>query len=59
MNTTGSVIVSWDISPNDNAVLLVGKKEPNQAVTIINAYQGKEAIELYRRLTIPNKEVDK
>lgn len=51
MDTSGAVIVSWDFSNGkDVGVLLVGKKEPGKAAEIINAFQGKEAEELYLRL---------
>lgn len=51
MNTYGSVIVSWDFSHGkDVGVLLVGKKEPGKPVEVINAFQGKEAEELYLKL---------
>lgn len=48
---TGSLIIGYDINHStDNAVLIVGKKEPNQPIKVINAFQGEEAIELYKRL---------
>ena len=34
----------------DVGVLIVGRKRPNQSVDIINAFQGKEAEELYNKL---------
>lgn len=52
MVATGSVIVSWDFSNGkDTGILLVGQKQPGQAVEVINAFQGKEAEELYLKLT--------
>lgn len=33
-----------------NDILVVGRKEPNQAATVINAFQGEEAIALYKAL---------
>lgn len=52
MKTSGSVIVSWDFSNGkDVGVLIVGKQEKGK-VDIVNAYQGKEAEELYRKLTV-------
>lgn len=52
METSGAVIVSWDFSNGkDVGVLLVGKKDPGKPIEIINAFQGKEAEELYQRLT--------
>lgn len=52
MKGSGSVIVSWDFSNGkDNDILLVGKKNPGKPVEIINAFQGKEAEDLYKKLT--------
>lgn len=57
MKSTDSVIVSWDFSHGkDVGVLLVGK-QVNGRVEILNAFQGEEAYELYRRLTVQKKEV--
>lgn len=53
MTGSGSVIVSWDFShgtDNDMGILLVGKKEPGKPVEVINAFQGKDAEELYLKL---------
>lgn len=36
---------------DDTAVLIVGRKRPNQSVEIINAFQGQEAVELYEKLS--------
>lgn len=57
MKSTDSVIVSWDLSHGkDVGVLLVGK-QVNGRVEIVNAFQGEEAYELYRKLTVQKKEV--
>lgn len=49
---TDSVIVGYDYNePTDNAVLIVGKKPPDNSVDIINAFQGEEAKELWAKLT--------
>ncbi len=59
MKSTDSVIVIWDFSRGkDVGVLIVGKQKNGQ-VEVVNAYQGMEAYELYRRLTIQKKEVKK
>lgn len=51
-NTYGSIIVSWDFSHGDDkGVLLVGKKNENEIVDVINAFQGKEAYDIYEKLT--------
>ena len=34
-----------------NDVLVVGRKNPNESVTIVNAFQGDEALELWNKLT--------
>ena len=48
---TDSIIVGFDSSKNgDNTVLIVGRKRLNNSVYIINAFEGDEALELYRRL---------
>lgn len=52
MRTTDSILVGFDIDGKneDTAVLIVGKKNLNESVTIINAFKGEEAVELYNRL---------
>lgn len=53
MNIVDSIIVSFSMTkdPKD-AVLIVGRKKPKKkAADIVNAFQGEEAIELYKRLT--------
>ena len=48
---TDSILVGINRSNNgDNTVLIVGRKRPNESVDIINAFEGDEALELYRRL---------
>ena len=49
---SGSLIIGYDIShPTDNSILIVGIKRPNESVEIVNAFQGDEAEELYKKLT--------
>lgn len=51
--TNGAVIVSWDFSRGadgkDKAILLVGKQTKGK-VDVINAYQGEDALEIYKKL---------
>lgn len=55
MEMNGAVIVSWDFSNGpDNDILLVGKQKKGR-VEIINAFQGTEAYELYKKLTIKKR----
>lgn len=45
------ILVSFDDSNGiDDCVLVVGRQKPGKAVDIINAFQGKEAKDLYRKL---------
>ena len=51
-----SILVSVDFSnKNDTGVRVVVRKRMNQSVEIINAFQGKEAKELYEKLVTPKK----
>lgn len=55
MKSSGSLIVNWDFSNGkDVSVLTVGKRKDGK-VEIVNTYQGKEAEELYKKLTIQKK----
>lgn len=48
---TGSFIVSWDFSRNnDTDILLVGSKS-NGNIAIVNAFQGEEAHYIYNKLS--------
>lgn len=54
-----TILVSVDLADNDDTgVLIVGRKRMNQSVEIINAFQGEEAKELYKKL-ITKKDGDK
>ena len=58
MRTTSSIIVSYDASENgDEMILLVGKKNPNKPIKIINAFQGEEARDLWKKLTERSKNI--
>jgi predicted GTPase len=51
----GALIVSWDFSHDrDVNILLVGK-QTNGRVNIINAFQGEEAHDIYKRLITRQK----
>lgn len=53
---TDTLLVSIDLATNDDsAVLVVGRKRPNQSVEIINAFQSEDAINLYKLLTTVKK----
>jgi hypothetical protein len=47
-----SIIVGYDsTNGKDSAVLIVGEKKKGQTIDILNAFQGKEAEELWLKLT--------
>lgn len=51
-----SILVSVDFSNKDGTgVLIVGRKRMNQSVDIINAFQGDEARELYKKMVTKKK----
>ena len=59
MKSNDSVIVSWDLSNGqDMSILLVGRVE-NGVTKIVNAFQGKEAEELMKKLVIQNPNLKK
>lgn len=46
-----SLLISIDIlSGEDKALLIVSKKKPNKPVDIINAFEGEDAIQIYKML---------
>ena len=51
MKINESLLIGVDFTNGEDVgVLIVGRKRPNQSVNIINAFQGKEAEELYNKL---------
>lgn len=50
-NTYGAFIVSWDFSHgNDKAILLVGSQASGK-MEVVNAFAGREAIDIYEKLS--------
>lgn len=50
--TIDSLIVSIDFAKNgDVPVMIVGRKTPGEVCTIVNAFQGEDALALYDLLT--------
>ena len=48
--SSGCLLVSYEFSNNDNTgVLIVGEKDGNK-MNILNAFQGEEAMELFKKL---------
>ena len=57
MKINESLLIGVDFTNDeDTGILIVGRKRPDQSVNIVNAFQGKEAEELYKKL-IGNKRV--
>ena len=50
INLSDTLLVSISFSDKDTGVLVVGRKRNNQSIEIINAFQGDEALELYKKL---------
>lgn len=58
MELNGSLIISWDFTHGrDKDILLVGKQK-NGVVEVINAFQGIEAFELWKKLAIRHVETN-
>ena len=56
---TDTILIGVDLADyDDTGVLIIGRKRMNQSVEIINAFQGEEAKELYKKL-ITKKDGDK
>ena len=49
-NLSDTLLVSISFSDKDTGVLVVGRKRNNQSIEIVNAFQGEEALELYKKL---------
>ena len=49
-NLGDTLLVSISFSDKDTGVLVVGRKRKNQSIEIVNAFQGGEALELYKKL---------
>lgn len=53
---TDTLLVSFGSSTDgDETVLLVGRKRLNESVEIVNAFQGKDAMDLYKQLVTVKK----
>ena len=49
-NLSDTLLISISFSDKDTGVLVVGRKRKNQSIEIANAFQGDEALELYKKL---------
>lgn len=51
LNSTGSVIVSWDFSKKDQDIMLIGVKEVGREPRVINVLLGQDARDMHEKLT--------
>lgn len=51
MEINGAVIVSWSLTDRAGDSILVVGQQVNNKIEIINAFQGREAHEIYHKLT--------
>ena len=49
-NLSDTLLVSISFSDKDTGVFIVGRKRKNQSIEIVNAFQGDEALDLYKKL---------
>lgn len=49
-NLSDTLLVSISFSDKDTGVLVVGRKRNNESIDIVNAFQGEEALDLYKKL---------
>lgn len=49
-NLNDTLLVSISFSDKDTGVLVVGRQRKNHSIEIVNAFQGEEALELYKKL---------
>ena len=49
-NLSDTLLVSISFSEKDTGVLVVGRQRKNRSIDIVNAFQGDEALELYKKL---------
>lgn len=55
-NISDTFLISFDYTHGDMPVLIVGRKGKSE-IDIINAFKGKEAKELYQKLTTKKGEL--
>ena len=49
-NLSDTLLASISFSDKDTGVFIVGRQRKNQSIEIVNAFQGDEALELYKKL---------
>lgn len=52
------LLVSFDMTHGkDNEICIVGKKD-GETITIVNAFEGQDAIDIFKTLTTVNKKLE-
>ena len=55
MKKEDTLVVSFSCQTNEDvSVLVIGRKKMNESVEIINAFQGEDAVKLYKKLLEKN-----
>ena len=57
-NTTGAYVVSWDFSHGKDVGVLIVSKRKDGDMKIINAFQGEEAYDIYKKLSTVKKKAE-
>ena len=52
-----TLLVGISFSEKDTGVLIVGRKRKDHVTDIVNAFQGEEALELYKKLITKKGEI--
>lgn len=50
-----TLLIGYDAEEKGDPILVVGRKTPGEVIDVVNAFQGEEAIELYRKLINKNR----
>lgn len=58
-DTNGAYIVSWDFSHGKDVDVLIVGEQKNGAMNIVNAFQGQEARDIYKKLSTVKKVEEK
>ena len=55
MEVNESLIIGVDFTDNQDASVLIVGRQKSGVMSIVNAFQGKEAEDIYKKLTNPGK----
>lgn len=53
--TNGAFVVSWDFSREEDKNLVIVGERKNGVMEVVNAFQGKDARDIYERLSKKEK----